>query len=96
MLCYAILCVCIHMCVYIYIYIEREREREREGGSAVVRGRAPPQRGGQVVAANATASWIEQLPNHRHRNLKAFEEHIFNSMFLIVSLQSNVYGSFLG
>ena len=37
----------------------------------------------------------EQLPNHRHRNLKAFEEHVQNT-FIIVSLQSNVYITFLG
>ena len=35
-------------------------------------------------------STFQQLPNHRHRNLKAFEEHI-QDMALIVLLQSSVY-----
>ena len=38
---------------------------------------------------------IEQLPNHRHRNLKTFEEHIQN-ISLLVSIQSQIHRNIIG
>ena len=48
-----------------------------------------------IIIMNDSISDIEQSPNHRHRNLRAFEEHDQN-MCLIVSLQSNTNITLLG
>ena len=38
----------------------------------------------------------EQLPNHRRRNLKAFEEHIQKHVSYHFFVQSDMYRTFLG
>ena len=37
----------------------------------------------------------EQLPNHRHRNLKTFQEHV-HTQVCYLSLQRIGYGTYLG
>ena len=39
---------------------------------------------------------IEDSPNHRHRNLNAFEKHIHTHMSLVISLQGDSYTIFPG
>ena len=47
--------------------------------------------GGEYSASNfAHTALYEQSPNHRHWNLKAFES-TFKTMFVVLSLQSNIY-----
>ena len=38
---------------------------------------------------------FEQLPNHRHRNLKAFEEHIQKHVLYGFSTESYLYGFYM-
>ena len=58
----------------------------------------------RIVAAFSSSAWrertacstiqgrlYEQLPNHRHRNLKAFEEHIQKHIYYLFVTESYLY-----
>ena len=63
------------MCVYIYIYIlytlfqELEKMLDEHGEVSSTSNH-------HIMCTRAHSSYLERFPDHRHRNLKAFREHI--------------------
>ena len=90
---YMYICMYVYMYKYIYMYVYTYRYTYKAisahgaaGSPGHAGGAGPPQ-------TCADAESYEQLPNRRRRNLKASEEHI--QTFLIASLRSNLYNTFL-